>query len=89
MENVKVVLEDVKNLRSSVKNLLETAERLSEYIFSIKQLARKERDQKKKKEYKDVIEEINFQIRGLRQDLEDFEDATMFRDKIDIPKHTK
>ncbi len=89
MENVKVVLEDVKNLRSSVKNLLETAERLSEYIFSIKQLARKERDQKKKKEYKNIIEEINFQLYGIRRDLEDLEDSDLFRDKIDIPKHTK
>ena len=89
MENVKVVLEDVKNLRSSVKNLLETAERLSKYIFSIKQLARKERDQKKKKEYKNIIEEINFQLYGIRRDLEDLEDSDLFRDKIDIPKHTK
>lgn len=89
MENINVILEDIKNLRRNVKSLTEIAERLSESAFSIKQLAIREKDLKKKKEYKNIIGEINFQICGLKKDIEDLEDADLFRDKIDIPKHTK
>lgn len=89
MENVNVVIEDIKSMRNNVKGLLEKADRLEKAVWTIKESGRKEKDLKKKKEYKDVIEEINFQLYGLRKDLEDLEDADLFRDKIDIPKHTK
>lgn len=89
MENVKVVIEDLKRLRNNVKGMLETAERLEKSIFGIKQAGRKESSRNKKIEYQDAVEEINFQIRGLRKDLEELEDSDLFRNKIEIPKHTK
>lgn len=89
MENSNVVLEDIKNLRRNVKSLTETAERLSGSVFLIRQLAMKERDQKKKKEYKDVIEEIDFQLHKCESQIDDFRDSDLFRNKIEIPKHTK
>ena len=89
MENIKVVIEDIKNLRRKAKEMLETANRLEKSVFAIKQSARKEKDINKRREYQDAVEEMNFQIRGLRKDLADLEDAALFRDKINIPKHTK
>ena len=89
MENIKVVIEDIKSLRKNAKNMLETAERLEKSIFEIKQVCRKERDQKKKKEYKDALEEIEFYLESLRKGIKDLEDADLFRDKIDIPKIPK
>lgn len=89
MENSNVILEDIKNLRRNVKVLTETAERLSGSVFLIRQLAMKERDQKKKKEYKDVIEEIDFNLNKLYRKIDDFRDSDLFRNKIEIPKCTK
>ena len=89
MENIKVVIEDIKNLRRKAKEMLETANRLEKSVFAIKQSARKEKDINKRREYQDAVEEMNFQIRGLRKDLADLKDADLFRDKINIPKHTK
>ena len=89
MENIKVVIEDIKNLRRKAKEMLETANRLEKSVFAIKQSARKEKDINKRREYQDAVEEMNFQIRGLRKDLADLEDADLFRNKIEVPKHTK
>ena len=89
MENIKVVIEDIKNLRRKAKEMLETANRLEKSVFAIKQSARKEKDINKRREYQDAVEEMNFQIRGLRKDLADLEDDDLFRDKINVPKHTK
>lgn len=89
MENIKVVIEDIKNLRRKAKEMLETANRLEKSVFAIKQSARKEKDINKRREYQDATEDINFQIRGLRKDIENLEDSDLFRDKINIPKHTK
>ena len=89
MENSNVILEDIKNLRRNVKGWAETAERLSESVFSIKQLAIREKDNKSKKMLKEALDEIKFQICGLRKDIEDLEDSDLFRDKIDIPKHKR
>ena len=89
MENFGIVIEDIRAMRENAKGLLEKAERLEKSVWEIKSASRKEKDLKKKKEYKDVIEEIDFQLYGLRKDLEDLEDSDLFRDKINIPKHTK
>lgn len=89
MENFGIVIEDIRAMRENAKGLLEKAERLEKSVWEIKSASRKEKDLKKKKEYKDVIEEIDFQLYGLKKDLEDLEDSDLFRDKIDIPKHTK
>lgn len=89
MENFGIVIEDIRTMRENAKGLLEKAERLEKSVWEIKSVSRKEKDLKKKKEYKDVIEEIDFQLYGLRKDLEDLEDSDLFRDKINIPKHTK
>jgi hypothetical protein len=89
MENFGIVIEDIRTMRENAKGLLEKAERLEKSVWEIKSASRKEKDLKKKKEYKDVIEEIDFQLYGLRKDIEDLEDSDLFRDKIKIPKHTK
>lgn len=89
MENFGIVIEDIRTMRKNAKGLLEKAERLEKSVWEIKSASRKEKDLKKKKEYKDVIEEIDFQLYGLRKDIEDLEDSDLFRDKIKIPKHTK
>lgn len=89
MENFGIVIEDIRAMRENAKGLLEKAERLEKSVWEIKSASRKEKDLKKKKEYKDVIEEIDFQLYGLRKDIEDLEDSDLFRDKIKIPKHTK
>mgnify|MGYP000543954928 FL=1 len=89
MENIKVVIEDIKNLRRKAKEMLETANRLEKSVFAIKQSARKEKDINKRREYQDATEDINLQIRGLRKDIENLEDSDLFRDKIKIQKHTK
>ena len=89
MENFGIVIEDIRDMRENAKGLLEKAERLEKSVWEIKSASRKEKDLKKKKEYKDVIEEIDFQLYGLKKDLEDLEDSDLFRDKIKIPKHTK
>ncbi|MBF0979480.1 MAG: hypothetical protein HXK66_04900 [Clostridiales bacterium] len=89
MENFGIVIEDIRAMRENAKGLLEKAERLEKSVWEIKSASRKEKDLKKKKEYKDVIEEIDFQLYGLKKDLEDLEDSDLFRDKIKIPKHTK
>ena len=89
MENFGIVIEDIRAMRENAKGLLEKAERLEKSVWEIKSASRKEKDLKKQKEYKDVIEEIDFQLYGLKKDLEDLEDSDLFRDKIKIPKHTK
>lgn len=89
MENVKVVIEDIKSLRRNAKDMLERADRLEKSVFAIKQAERKEKENKTKKILKEVLDEVEFQICGLKKDIEDLEDADLFRDKIDIPKHTK
>ena len=89
MENFGIVIEDIRAMRENAKGLLEKAERLEKSVWEIKSASRKEKDLKKKKEYKDVIEEIDFQLYGLKKDLEDLEDSDLFRDNIKIPKHTK
>lgn len=89
MENIKVVLEDIKSMRNNVKGLVEKADRLEKAVWTIKESSRKEKDLKKKNEYKDIIEEINLQLYGLKKDVEVLEDADLFRDKVKIPKHTK
>ena len=89
IENIKVVLEDIKSMRNNVKGLVEKADRLEKAVWMIKESSRKEKDLKKKNEYKDVIEEINLQLYGLKKDIEILEDADLFRDKVKIPKHTK
>lgn len=82
MENIKVVLEDIKSMRNNVKGLVEKADRLEKAVWTIKESSRKEKDLKKKNEYKDVIEEINLQLYGLKKDIEVLEDADLFRDKV-------
>ena len=89
MENIKVVLEDIKSMRNNVKGLVEKADRLEKAVWTIKESSRKEKNLKKKNEYKDIIEEINLQLYGLKKDIEILEDADLFRDKVKIPKHTK
>ena len=89
MENFGIVIEDIRTMRENAKGLLEKAERLEKSVWEIKSASRKEKDLKKKKEYKDVIEEIDCQLYGLRKDIEDLEDSDLFRYKIKIPKHTK
>lgn len=89
MENIKVIIEDIKNLRRKAKEMLETANGLEKSVFAIKQSVRKEKDTNKRREYQDATEDINLQIRGLRKDIENLEDSDIFRDKINIPKHTK
>lgn len=84
-----MILEDVRSMRNNVKGLIEKADRLEKSVWELKEASRKEKNLKRKKEYNDVIEEINFQLYGLKKDIEDLEDADLLRDKIDIPKHTK
>lgn len=89
MENFGIVIEDIRNMRKNVKCLLEKADRLEKAVWTIKEFSRKEKDLKKKNEYNDVIEEINLQLYGLRKDIENLEDSDLFRNKIEVPKHTK
>ena len=89
MENVKVVIEDLKSLRRNAKDMLERADRLEKSVFAIKQAERKEKENKTKKILKEVLDEVEFQICGLKSDIEDLEDSNLFKNKIAIPKHTK
>ncbi len=89
MENSNVILEDVRSMRNNVKGLIEKADRLEKSVWELKEASRKERDPKKKQEYKDALEEIDFYLKGLRKGIKDLYDTNLFRDKIDIPKHKR
>ena len=89
MENIIVIIEDIKSLRKNAKDMLERADRLEKSIFAIKQAERKEKENKTKKMLKELLNEVEFQILGLKSDIIDLEDSELFRDKIKIPKHTK
>ena len=89
MENTNIVLRDIKNLRSNAKNMLETAEKLANSVFEIKQASKKESDTNKRIEYQEAMEEINLHIRGLKKVLGEVEESNLFRNKIDIPKHKR
>lgn len=87
--NVNLILEDLKSMRENLKGLLEKADRIEKSVWELKEVSRKERDPKKKQNYKDELEEVEFNLKGLRKGIKDLEDSDLFRDKIDIPKHTK
>lgn len=89
MENINVILEDVRSMRDNVNELIERAYRLEKSVWEMKQLERKEKNLKKKKYYKEINEEIDFQINKLYRKIDDFRDAELFRNKIEIPKCTK
>ena len=89
MENINVILEDVRSMRDNVNELIERADRLEKSVWEMKQLERKEKNLKKKKHYKEINEEIDFQINKLYRKIDDFRDAELFRNKIEIPKCTK
>ena len=89
MENINVILEDVRSMRDNVNELIEMADRLEKSVWEMKQLERKEKNLKKKKYYKEINEEIDFQINKLYRKIDDFRDAELFRNKIEIPKCTK
>ena len=84
-----MILEDVRSMRNNVKGLIEKADRLEKSVWELKEASRKERDSKKKQEYKDALEEIDFYLKGLRKGIKDLYDTNLFRDKIDIPKHKR
>lgn len=84
-----MILEDVRSMRNNVKGLIEKADRLEKSVWELKEASRKERDPKKKQEYKDALEEIDFYLKGLRKGIKDLYDTNLFRDKIDIPKHKR
>lgn len=52
MENIKVVIEDIKSLRRNAKDMLEKEDSLEKKVFEIRQLAKKENDIKKEKNIK-------------------------------------
>jgi|GEM_PF-1264046 len=87
--NVNLILEDLKSMRENLKGMLEKADRLEKSVWEMKQLERKEKNLKKKKYYKEINEEIDFQINKLYRKIDDFRDAELFRNKIEIPKCTK
>ena len=89
MENINVILEDVRSMRDNVNELIEMADRLEKSVWEMKQLERKEKNLKKKKYYKEINEEIDFQINKLYRKIDYFRDAELFRNKIEIPKCTK
>ena len=89
MENINVILEDVRSMRDNVNELIERADRLEKSVWEMKQLERKEKNLKKKKYCKEINEEIDFQINKLYRKIDDFRDAELFRNKIEIPKCTK
>lgn len=89
MENINVILEDVRSMRDNVNELIERSDRLEKSVWEMKQLERKEKNLKKKKYYKEINEEIDFQINKLYRKIDDFRDAELFRNKIEIPKCTK
>ena len=89
MENINVILEDVRSMRDNVNELIERADRLEKSVWEMKQLERKEKNLKKKKYYKEINEEIDFNLNKLYRKIDDFRDSDLFRNKIEIPKHTK
>ena len=89
MENINLILEDVRSMMDNVNELIERAEILEKSVWEMKQLERKEKNLKKKKYYKEINEEIDFQINKLYRKIDDFRDAELFRNKIEIPKCTK
>lgn len=89
MENINLILEDVRSMMDNVNELIERAEILEKSVWEMKQLERKEKNLKKKKYYKEINEEIDFQINKLYRKIDDFRDTELFRNKIEIPKHKK
>ena len=89
MENINVILEDVRSMRDNVNELIERADRLEKSVWEMKQLERKEKNLKKKKYYKEINEEIDFNLNKLYRKIDDFRDTELFRNKIEIPKHKK
>lgn len=87
--NVNLILEDLKSMRENLKGLLEKADRIEKSVWELKEVSRKERDPKKKQNYKDELEEVEFHLKGLRKGIKDLEDSDLFRDKINIPKHKR
>ena len=89
MENINVILEDVRSMRDNVNELIERSDRLEKSVWEMKQLERKEKNLKKKKYYKEINEEIDFNLNKLYRKIDDFRDTELFRNKIEIPKHKK
>lgn len=89
MENINLILEDVRSMMDNVNELIERAEILEKSVWEMKQLERKEKNLKKKKYYKEINEEIDFNLNKLYRKIDDFRDSDLFRNKIEIPKHTK
>ena len=73
----------------NVNELIERAEILEKSVWEMKQLERKEKNLKKKKYYKEINEEIDFNLNKLYRKIDDFRDTELFRNKIEIPKHKK
>ena len=73
----------------NVNELIERAEILEKSVWEMKQLERKEKNLKKKKYYKEINEEIDFNLNKLYRKIDYFRDSDLFRNKIEIPKHTK
>lgn len=89
MENINLILEDVRSMMDNVNELIERAEILEKSVWEMKQLERKEKNLKKKKYYKEINEEIDFNLNKLYRKIDDFRDSDLFRNKIEIPKCTK
>ena len=89
MENINLILEDVRSMMDNVNELIERAEILEKSVWEMKQLERKEKNLKKKKYYKEINEEIDFNLNKLYRKIDDFRDTELFRNKIEIPKHKK
>ena len=89
MENINLILEDVRSMMDNVNELIERAEILEKSVWEMKQLERKEKNLKKKKYYKEINEEIDFNLNKLYRKINDFRDTELFRNKIEIPKHKK
>lgn len=89
MENINLILEDIRSMMDNVNELIERAEILEKSVWEMKQLERKEKNLKKKKYYKEINEEIDFNLNKLYRKIDYFRDSDLFRNKIEIPKHTK
>ena len=76
-------------MMDNVNELIERAEILEKSVWEMKQLERKEKNLKKKKYYKEINEEIDFNLNKLYRKIDDFRDTELFRNKIEIPKHKK
>jgi len=87
--NVDVILEEVKSMQNNLNELIKRTYILEKSVWEMKHLERKTKDFQKRKYYKEINKEIDFQLQKLYIKVDDFKNAELFRNKIEVPKYTK